>query len=145
MTDQTVGSFERGARLLDEMLGPGDARRVRAAWRKLEPDFERYILTFLSGEIWSRPGLDRRTRSLCTIAVLTALGRTNGLELNFRMVLRNGATRAEIVEALLHIAPYAGFPAVWDALVLADRVFSARTRGRRSKQGLRRAASRGLR
>lgn len=145
MTDQTVGSFERGARLLDEMLGPGDARRVRAAWRKLEPDFERYVLTFLSGEIWSRPGLDRRTRSLCTIAVLTALGRTNGLELNFRMALRNGATRAEIVEALLHIAPYAGFPAVWDALVLADRVFSARTRGRRSKQGLRRAASRGLR
>ena len=145
MTDQTVGSFERGARLLDEMLGPGDARRVRAAWRKLEPDFERYVLTFLSGEIWSRPGLDRRTRSLCTIAVLTALGRTNGLELNFRMALRNGATRAEIVEALLHIAPYAGFPAVWDALVLADRVFSARTRGRRSKLGLRRAASRGLR
>ena len=145
MTDQTVGSFERGARLLDEMLGPGDARRVRAAWRRLEPDFERYVLTFLSGEIWSRPGLDRRTRSLCTIAVLTALGRTNGLELNFRMALRNGATRAEIVEALLHIAPYAGFPAVWDALVLADRVFSTRTRGRRSKRGLRRAASRGLR
>jgi 4-carboxymuconolactone decarboxylase len=144
MRDQTVGSFERGARLLEKMLGPRDARRVRAAWRRLAPDFERYVITFLSGEIWLRPGLDRRTRSLCTIAVLTALGRTNGLELNIRMALRNGATRAEIIEALLHIAPYAGFPAVWDALVLAGRVFS-RTRGMRNPPRLRRRATRGAR
>ncbi len=123
MPDQTVGSLERGLRLLDKMLGPGEAQRVRAAWRKLEPEFERYVITFLSGEIWSRPGLDRRTRSLCTIATLAALGRTNGLELNIRMALRNGATRSQIVETLLHIAPYAGFPAAWDALVLANRVF----------------------
>jgi alkylhydroperoxidase/carboxymuconolactone decarboxylase family protein YurZ len=137
MRDRTVGSFERGARLLEKMLGAGDAQRVRAAWRKLEPDFERYVVTFLSGEIWSRPGLDRRTRSLCTIAALAALGRTNGLALNFRMALRNGATRSEILETLLHIAPYAGFPATWDALVLAARVFSERTPGRQSKRGLR--------
>jgi 4-carboxymuconolactone decarboxylase len=133
MRDQTVGSFERGARLLDKMLGTGDARRIRAAWRRLAPDFERYVITFLSGEIWSRPGLDRRTRSLCTVAVLTALGRTNGLELNIRMALRNGATRAEIIETLLHIAPYAGFPAAWDALVLAGRVFSERAPGKGKK------------
>jgi alkylhydroperoxidase/carboxymuconolactone decarboxylase family protein YurZ len=126
MPDQNVGSSERGARLLDKMLGSAEARRVRSAWRRLAPDFERYVITFLSGEIWSRPGLDRRTRSLCTIAALTALGRTNGLELNFRMALRNGATRAEVIETLLHIAPYAGFPAAWDALVLAQRVFSGR-------------------
>jgi 4-carboxymuconolactone decarboxylase len=144
MRDQTVGSFERGARLLEKMLGPRDARRVRASWRRLAPDFERYVITFLSGEIWSRPGLDRRTRSLCTIAVLTALGRTNGLELNIRMALRNGATRAEIIEALLHIAPYAGFPAVWDALVLAGRVFS-RTRGMGNPPRPRRRATRGAR
>jgi alkylhydroperoxidase/carboxymuconolactone decarboxylase family protein YurZ len=144
MRDQTVGSFERGARLLEKMLGPGEARRVRAAWRRLAPDFERYVVTFLSGEIWSRPGLDRRTRSLCTIAVLTALGRTNGLELNIRMALRNGATRAEIIEALLHIAPYAGFPAVWDALVLAGRVFSG-ARGMRNPPRPRRRAPRGAR
>ncbi len=143
MRDQTVGSFERGALLLEKMLGPTDARRVRTAWRKLSPDFERYVITFLSGEIWSRPGLDRRTRSLCTIAVLTALGRTNGLELNIRMALRNGATRAEIMEALLHIAPYAGFPAVWDALVLAGRVFSEAARGKQNKRSLRRTGRRG--
>jgi 4-carboxymuconolactone decarboxylase len=134
MPDQTVGSFERGARLLEKMLGRGDARRVRAAWRKLAPDFERYIIAFLSGEIWSRPGLDRRTRSLCTIAALAALGRTNGLALNIQMALRNGATREEIVETLLHIAPYAGFPAAWDALVLAGRIFAGR--GGQGKQGV---------
>ena len=128
MPDRTVGSFERGARLLEKMLGRGDARRVRAAWRKLAPDFERYVVTFLSGEIWSRPGLDRRTRSLCTIAALAALGRSNGLALNIRMALRNGATRAEIIETLLHLAPYAGFPATWEALVLAGRIFAGRAR-----------------
>ena len=137
MRDETVGSFDRGARLLEKMLGPGDARRVRAAWRRLAPDFERYVITFLSGEIWSRPGLDRRTRSLCTIATLAALGRVNGLELNIRMALRNGATRAEIVETLLHIAPYAGFPATWDALVLAGRVFAGRAPRGQSRRGRR--------
>ncbi len=142
MRDQSVGSFQRGERLLAKMLGPADARRVRAAWRRLAPDFERYVITFLSGEIWSRSGLDRRTRSLCTIAVLTALGRSNGLELNIRMALRNGATRKEILETLLHIAPYAGFPAVWDALVVAEHVFSEAVRRR---QGTRRPGLRGAR
>ncbi len=137
MPDQGVGSFERGSRLLEKMLGPGNARRVRTAWRKLSPDFERYVVTFLSGEIWSRPGLDRRTRSLCTIAALAALGRSNGLVLNIRMALRNGATRAEIVETLLHIAPYAGFPASWDALVLAGRIFAERRRREAARRSLR--------
>ncbi len=130
MAEQSVGSFERGARLFEKMMGAAEARRVRAAWRKLEPDFERYVVTFLAGEIWSRPGLDRRTRSLCTIATLAALGRTQGLALNIRMALRNGATRSEIVEVLLHIAVYAGFPAAWDALVLAREIFAAGARGK---------------
>ena len=131
MPDQTVGSYQRGGKLLEKMLGPAEARRVRAAWKRLEPDFERYVVTFLSVEVWARPGLDRRTRSLSTIAALAALGRTNGLALNIQMALRNGATRAEIIETLLHIAPYAGFPAAWDALLLAQRVFSRQRRPRR--------------
>ncbi len=145
MREETVGSFERGSRLLDKMLGPGDARRVRAAWRELAPDFERYVITFLSGEIWSRPGLDRRTRSLCTIATLAALGRSNGLQLNIRMALRNGATRSEIVETLLHIAPYAGFPAAWDALVLTGRIFSNRRRAEQRRLRQARKRKRGAR
>lgn len=121
MTDSE--RFQRGEALLREMLGPERAEQTRAVWRQMSPDFERYVIEFLSGEIWSRPHLDRRTKSLVTIAALTALGRPQGLELNVRMALRNGATRQEIIETLLHIAPYAGFPAAWEGLTVARRVF----------------------
>ena len=129
MADKAVGSYQRGWKLLEKMLGPAEARRTRAAWRRLSPDFERYVLTFLAGEVWLRSGLDRRTRSLVTIAALTSLGRTRGLELNIRMALRNGATRAEIMETLVQLAPYVGFPAAWEAMVVAQRVFSKQKRG----------------
>ncbi len=124
MADSGVGSLNRGARLLKEMLGPVEAGRVRRQWRRLSPDFERYVLAFLAGEIWTRPGLDRRTRSLVTIAALAALGRIRGLELNLRMALRNGVTRREVVETILHLAPYAGFPAAWEALQIAREVLA---------------------
>src|ERR671924_141365 len=115
---------ERGLRLLQQMLGPGRAEETRRQWREVSPDFEEYVVGFLAGEIWSRPQLDRRTKSLVTIAVLAAAGRPLGLELNIRMALNNGATEQEIVETLLHIAPYAGFPACWEGLALAHKVFA---------------------
>jgi len=114
---------ERGLKLLHQMLGPERAEQTRHRWREICPDFEEYVVEFLSGEIWSRPQLDRRTKSLVTIAALAALGRPLGLELNIRMALNNGATKQEIVETLLHLAPYAGFPACWEGLAIADRVF----------------------
>lgn len=114
---------ERGGELLRRMLGPERAEATRQAWREICPDFEKYVTEFLAGEIWSRPGLDLRTRSLVTVAALASLGRTLGLELNIRMALNNGATRQEIVETLLQIAPYGGFPACWEGLALADKVF----------------------
>jgi 4-carboxymuconolactone decarboxylase len=113
----------RGAELLRQMLGPEQADRVRQTWREICPDFEAYVVEFLAGEVWSRPGLDLRTKSLVTVAALAAQGRTLGLELNLRMALKNGATRQEVVETLLQIAPYAGFPACWEGLALAQKVF----------------------
>jgi 4-carboxymuconolactone decarboxylase len=115
---------KRGAKLIEQMLGKTGAQATRAAWRKICPDFEKYVTEFLAGEIWTRPGLDRRTKSLATIAAVAALGRTRALELNIRMALRNGATRREITETLLHIASYAGFPAAWEGLALAEQVFA---------------------
>jgi alkylhydroperoxidase/carboxymuconolactone decarboxylase family protein YurZ len=114
---------ERGLRLLQQMLGPERAEETRRQWRENSPDFEEYVVGFLAGEIWSRPQLDRRTKSLVTVAVLAAAGRPLGLELNIRMALNNGATEQEIIETLLHIAPYAGFPACWEGLVIANRIF----------------------
>jgi 4-carboxymuconolactone decarboxylase len=115
---------ERGLRLLEQMLGPEQADQTRQRWLQICPDFEAYVIEFLAGEIWSRPGLDLRTKSLVTVAALATAGRPLGLELNIRMALRNGASRQEIVETLLHIAPYAGFPACWEGLALAHKIFA---------------------
>jgi len=120
---------ERGLRVIEEMLGAGRAAEVREAWTALAPDFERYVVEFVAGEVWSRAGLDRRTKSLCTIAALAALGRPQALELNIRMALRNGTSREEIVETLLQIAPYAGFPACWEGLTMVYQVFEEMGRG----------------
>jgi 4-carboxymuconolactone decarboxylase len=115
--------YQRGLELLKRMLGEKTAEETRRRWQKLSPDFERYVLEFLSGEIWSRSGLPLKIKSLCTISALAALGRVQGLELNIRMALNNGATREEVIETLLQIAPYAGFPAAWEGLQIAERVF----------------------
>ena len=116
---------KRGLRILREMLGEKQAAQVQRAWQEISPDFEAYVIGFLSGEVWARPGLDRRTKSLCTIAALAALGRQRGLDLNIRMARRNGATRQEIVETLLHIAPYAGFPAAWEGIAAVHEIFGS--------------------
>ncbi len=76
--------------------------------------------------MWRRLHLELKTRSLVTIAALTALGRTTGLRLNIEMALHNGASREKIVETLLQMAPYAGFPACWEGLLVADEVFRSR-------------------
>ncbi len=114
---------KRGLKVIEEMLGEKDALEVRRNWKKICPDFEKYVVGFLSGEVWARPGLDRKIKSLCTISALAALGRLRALELNIRMARNNGATREEILETLLQIAPYAGFPATWEAIVLVDQVY----------------------
>jgi len=121
MTDEQ--HFENGLTTLKAMVGDAEAERIRQGWREISPDLERLILEFVAGRIWTRPGLDLKTRSLSTVAALTALGRASALELNIRMALGNGATKEEVLEIMLHMAPYAGFPAVWDAMKIAARVF----------------------
>ena len=121
MTDEQ--HFENGLAMLETMVGEAEAERIRQGWREISPDLERLILEFVAGRIWTRSGLDLKTRSLSTVAALTALGRTSALELNIRMALGNGATKEDVLEIMLHMAPYAGFPAVWDAMKIAARVF----------------------
>jgi len=123
MTDEQ--HFENGLAMLKTMVGQAEAERIRQGWREISPDLERLILEFVAGRIWTRSGLDLKTRSLSTVAALTALGRTSALELNIRMALGNGATKEDVLEIMLHMAPYAGFPAVWDAMKIAARVFAA--------------------
>src|SRR5262245_25839457 len=120
MTDEQ--HLENGIAMLKKMVGEAEAERIRQGWREISPDLEQLILKFVAGQIWTRSGLDLKTRSLATVAALTALGRTSALELNVRMAAGNGATKEEILETMLHLAPYAGFPAIWDGLKIASRV-----------------------
>ena len=117
--------YSRGMKVLEEMLGTEGASKICAAWEKVHPDLEHYIVGFLAGEVWARPGLERKIKSLCTITALAALGRREALALNIRLAINNGARKEEIFEALLHIAPYAGFPAAWEALLMAREILGS--------------------
>jgi 4-carboxymuconolactone decarboxylase len=114
---------QRGAALLQQMLGPEQAAWARQLWQGISPELDDYIVEFVAGEIWSRPQLDLRSRSLVTVGVLAALGRPLALELNIRIALNNGLSRQELIEAFLQLAVYAGFPAAWEALAVAHKVF----------------------
>ena len=120
---------EKGLEMLHRLLGKERTQEVREAWSKLSPDFSNLVTDFVAGEVWSRPNLELKTRSLITVAALAALGRTNALRLNIEMALNNGAAKSEILETLLQMAVYAGFPACWDALVIADEVFTRKQAG----------------
>lgn len=120
---------DKGLEMLHQMLGKERTEEVRDAWSKLSPDFSKLVTEFVAGEVWTRPNLELKTRSLITVSALAALGRTNALRLNIEMALNNSVTHAEILETILHMAVYAGFPACWDALVIADEVFSRKQTG----------------
>ena len=114
---------EKGFAQFEKMAGPETASSIRKEWNRVSPDFEKFVLGVLSGQVWTREGLDLRTRSLVTVAMLAATGRPRGLRLNIQMALRNGATPDEIRETLLQVAFYAGFPAAWEGLQMADEIF----------------------
>ena len=117
--------YQQGVEQFAQMVGRENIEALRQKFQALSPDFERLVMGTIGGEVWNRPGLDLRTRSLCSIAVLAGLGRINALELNIRMALRNGASKEEIVETFFQVAVYAGFAAAWDGLTRADEVFRA--------------------
>ncbi|MGA2010543.1 MAG: 4-carboxymuconolactone decarboxylase [Solirubrobacteraceae bacterium] len=102
----------------------GDAHVDRAVARTTEftASFQDFITRMAWGSVWTRPGLDRRTRSAITLAALTALGRENEIEMHVRGALRNGLTPEEIGEVLLHTSIYAGVPAANSAFAIAQRV-----------------------
>jgi alkylhydroperoxidase/carboxymuconolactone decarboxylase family protein YurZ len=113
MTDE---QYQNGVEQFARMVGEEQIDALRARFRQVSPEFERAVMGIIGGEIWNRPNLDLRTRSLVSVAVLAALGRVNALELNLQMALNNGASEAEIVETFFQVAIYAGFAAAWDGL-----------------------------
>ena len=113
-----------GLRTRRDVLGDEHVDRAIAATTEFTAPFQDFITRYAWGEIWNRPGLGRRERSMITIAVLAALGRDEELAMHIRAALRNGVTQPEISEVLLHLAVYAGVPASNRAFAVAARVFA---------------------
>jgi len=114
---------ERGMKIRREVLGDDHVDRAQASSTPLTRDFQDLITRYAWGEIWSRPGLDRRTRSCITVAMTVALNRPEELALHLRGALRNGVTVDELREVLLQTAVYCGIPAANAAFRVAEDVF----------------------
>jgi 4-carboxymuconolactone decarboxylase len=106
-----------------EVLGDAHVDRAVAATTEFTAPFQDLITRYAWGDVWARDGLDRRTRSCITLAVLTTLRAEGEIAMHVRAALRNGVTRAEIAEVLLHTAVYAGVPAANSAVAIAQSVF----------------------
>jgi 4-carboxymuconolactone decarboxylase len=118
MDDETL---DQGMAVRRRVLGDEHVDRATAAATPFTRDFQEFITRYAWGGIWTRPGLDHRTRSCVTVAILTALGRHEELPMHVRAALRNGVTREELKEVLLQTAVYAGVPAANTAFAVANR------------------------
>jgi 4-carboxymuconolactone decarboxylase len=114
--------YERGMEVRREVLGDEHVDSAARRTTDFTTDFQDLITRYAWGEIWTRPGLDRRTRSCMTLIALVALNRMDELGMHVRAARRNGLTREEIKEVLLHSAIYCGVPAANAAFAVAQQV-----------------------
>lgn len=125
-TNANNDRYARGWDKLKEIDGEA-GERVIEALAPIAPDFARYVIEFPFGDIYSRPGLDLKSREIATIAALAALGNAQPqLKVHVEAALNVGCTREEIVEVFMQMAVYAGFPAALNALFAAREIFAAR-------------------
>jgi 4-carboxymuconolactone decarboxylase len=113
---------ERGMKVRREVLGDEHVNRAIERTTEFTADYQDLITRYAWGEIWTRPGLDRRTRSAITLTALIALGRFEELRMHVRAALRNGLEEDEIKEVLLQSAIYCGVPAANTAFAVAQEV-----------------------
>lgn len=113
-----------GMKVRREVLGDAHVDRARGQATSFTADFQDFITDYAWGEIWTRPGLDRRTRSCVTLTALVARGHLEELAMHVRGAIRNGLTVDELKEVLLQTAVYCGVPAANSAFAVAQRVLS---------------------
>jgi 4-carboxymuconolactone decarboxylase len=119
--------YVRGWAKLNEIDGE-QGERVIESLRDIAPDFANYLIEFPFGDIYSRPGLDIKTRELAVVAALTALGNASPqLKVHVHGALNVGCLRQEVVEVIMQMAVYAGFPAALNGLFAAKEVFKERS------------------
>jgi|TARA_Y100000816_G_C26074590_1_gene565537 4-carboxymuconolactone decarboxylase len=115
--------YQQGLKVRTEVLGEKHVGRSLENLNDFNQDFQNFISRFAWGEVWSREGLPRHTRSLVTIAILLALGREDELRMHLRACFNNGVTKDELKELILHSSLYAGLPAANAAMHMAEEVF----------------------
>ncbi|NHB64093.1 4-carboxymuconolactone decarboxylase [Acinetobacter sp. GFQ9D192M] len=115
--------YKQGIEVRTEVLGEAHVGRSLENLNDFNEDFQNFISRFAWGEVWSRPGLPRHTRSLVTIGILLALGREAELRMHIRACFNNGVTKEDLKELFLHASLYAGLPAANAAMSLAEEVF----------------------
>ncbi|MRV75060.1 carboxymuconolactone decarboxylase family protein [Duganella sp. FT92W] len=125
MKEQTMSErYQRGLEKLREIDGAA-GERVLASLEDIAPDFGRYLIEFPFGDIYSRPGLDLRSREIAVVAALTAMGNAAPqLKVHIHAALNVGVTRTEVIETIMQMAVYAGFPAALNGLAAAREVFA---------------------
>jgi 4-carboxymuconolactone decarboxylase len=119
-------AYDRGMRIRREVLGDEYVDAAVGRTTEFSADFQDFITRYAWGEIWARPGLDRKMRSCITLTALVALGHLDELELHVRAAIRNGLTEQDIGEVFLQSAVYCGVPAANSAFAVARRVLSER-------------------
>ena len=117
-----MDDYAKGVETLKKLVGAEQADKVVDRFRELSPSFENEAISVVFGRTWSREAIDPKTRSLCSIGILAALGRHGALRIVFGIALDSGATVEEITEALLQVAIYSGYPAALDALPVLQEV-----------------------
>lgn len=118
--------YQQGMGVRREVLGDAHVDRTVQNLTPLNEEFQNFITRYAWGDIWSRPGLDRHTRSMITIAMLIALNRDAELKMHLNAAFNNGVTREELKELIMHSALYCGLPAANATLHLAQQVFDQR-------------------
>lgn len=118
--------YQRGWEKLKEVDGEA-GERVMESLKDIAPDLARYVIEFPFGDVYSRPGLDLKSREIAAVAALTTLGNaTPQLKVHIHGALNVGCSRQEVVEIIIQMAVYAGFPAAINGMFAAKEVFQER-------------------
>ena len=123
---EPLSDIERGMQIRREVLGDEHVDRAEARKDEFTGDFQELITRYAWGDVWARPGLDRRSRSIATLAALVSLRAEGEIAMHVRAALRNGLSADEIKEVILHCAIYAGVPAANAAFAIAQGVIAER-------------------
>ena len=116
--------FDKGLKIRREVLGAESVDAVLKSADDFFMPFQELTTQYCWGEIWGRPGLDRKTRSLINLAMISTLNRSNELKLHIKGAMNNGVTKEEMVEVFLQVAVYAGIPAGLESFRIAREVFA---------------------